>query len=333
MKTQTLAIATLILIALAAIPVYAADKAFKCGPDGSFTIVMFSDTQDDEDMDPRTTALMGQILDTEKPDMVVIGGDCISGGDCATVDEVKRAIANVAHPMETRRIPWAIVFGNHDQEHFPKTGLSKEAVLKIYESYPYNRNAGWAKGISGAGNKDILVAGTSGKPAFALWLIDSLEYAPQSIGGYRWIASDQVAWYYQTSKALENKYKRKIPGLMFLHIPLREFAELTTNGKFEGSRFENESASKVNSGLFAAILERDDVKGVFCGHDHVNNYVGEWMGVRLGFAGSAGFATYSLPADHPKVKQARGGRVFVIRESDPSKFETWMRFEDGSKGP
>jgi len=331
MKRSILLVVFLFILAI--MPLQAADTTLKCRPDGSLTVVMFSDTQDDEEMDPRTTVLMEQVLDTEKPDMVIIGGDCISGGDCEGVDQVKKAISNVAYPMEKRKIPWAIVFGNHDQEHFSKTNMNKEAVMKLYESYPYNRNSGWARGISGVGNKDILVQGTSGKPTFALWLIDSQEYAPKSIDGYSWIRPDQVAWYCQTSKALEKKHGQKIPGLMFFHIPLREFSELAATGKIEGSRFENEAASKVNSGLFSAILEREDIKGVFCGHDHVNNYIGDWMGVKLGYDGSVGFNTYSLPADHPKVKQARGGRVFVIQQSDPANFKTWMRFEDGSTGP
>ncbi|MCB4234209.1 hypothetical protein LDL59_01300 [Kaistella anthropi] len=31
----------------------------------------------------------------------------------------------------------------------------------------------------------------------------------------------------------------------------------------------------------AAILERKDVIGVFCGHDHDNNYIGSYRGLRL----------------------------------------------------
>ena len=39
--------------------------------------------------------------------------------------------------------------------------------------------------------------------------------------------------------------------------------------------------SKINSGLFTAMLEAGDVMGVFAGHDHDNDYVGACMVFRL----------------------------------------------------
>ena len=35
-----------------------------------------------------------------------------------------------------------------------------------------------------------------------------------------------------------------------------------------GSKRESPACSELNSGLFYACLERGDVKGIFCGHDH-----------------------------------------------------------------
>jgi hypothetical protein len=312
----------------------AVDSRLKCKPDGTFKVVMFADTQDDEEMDPRTTALMEKVLDEEKPDMVVIGGDCISGGGCETVDQVKQAISHIAYPMEKRKIPWAIVFGNHDQEHFPKTKLAKDQVMNIYESYPWNVNKGWQKGIYGVGNKDVLVRDTAGKSTvFALWLLDSNEYAPKAIGGYDWIHSDQITWYIKTSKELEKKNGKKIPGIMFFHIPLCEYSEMVTQLKIADERNEPECPSKINSGLFAAILDRQDIKGVFVGHDHVNSYVADWMGVKLGYCSGAGYGTYNMPDDNPRGKRTRGGRVFLIKQSDPWNYETWMRYLDGDTFP
>jgi hypothetical protein len=40
----------------------------------------------------------------------------------------------------------------------------------------------------------LLVRDQQGKrPLFGVWLLDSGEYAPESIGGYEWIHPDQVA--------------------------------------------------------------------------------------------------------------------------------------------
>ena len=35
--------------------------------------------------------------------------------------------------------------------------------------------------------------------------------------------------------------------------------------------------------MFSAILDRGDVKGIFCGHDHINTYHGNYYGVLLGY--------------------------------------------------
>lgn len=313
---------------------FAAKPVLKCRTDGTFKIVMFSDVQDDESLDPRATAVMENVLDTERPDFVVIGGDCISGGDCNSVEQVKQAISQVAYPMEKRAIPWAIVFGNHDQEHFPKTKLGKDEVIKIYANYPHNLNVRGDTKIHGAGNDDLLIKDSTGtKPIFCAWLIDSNEYAPKSVGGYDWIHADQVAWYYQTSKGLQNKYGHKIPGLMFFHIPLQEFQQMVKAGAYQGDSFDVIGASKIHSSLFAAVRERGDVKGIFCGHDHINNYVGEWQGVKLGYDSAVGYYSYNLPDSDPRSKRTRGGRVFLIRQNDPWNWQTHMRFMDGTTGP
>ena len=310
---------------------YAAAPHFRCRDDGTFKIVILGDPQDDAQMDPRTTMLMEQILDAEKPDLVVIAGDCIAGGECKTEEQVLQAISHVAYPMEQRKIAWAIVFGNHDQEHYPATKLGKEEVFGIYQSYPHNVNTRGSKEIHGVGNSNLLIWDYAGEhPIFCLWLIDSGDYAPKRIGGYDWVHTDQVCWYYHTSSKMERRYGRKIPGLMCLHTPLCEFTEMALNSDISGDRCEPECSAKINSGLFAAVLDRGDVKGIFCGHHHINNYMGEWMGIKLGYVSSVGYAPYNLPDDDPRSTHSRGGRVFLINQSDPESFTTWLRFPDGS---
>ncbi len=312
---------------------WAAKPQLQFRADGTFKIVAFSDIQDDESLDPRSTALMERILDAEKPDFVVIVGDCIMGGLCDTVDQVKQAITSISIPMEKRKIPWAIVFGNHDQEHEGKTKWGKAGVIDFYAGFPCNLNVRGPEKIHGVGNAHLLVKGSKADtPVFNIWLIDSGMYAPARIGGYDWIHADQVNWYYNTSKALQATYGRRIPGLMFFHIPIHEFTEMAKSGRIVGDRFEGEGSSKIHSSIFASVLARGDVKGIFCGHEHINNFVGEWKGVKLGYGASATYSDYNLPDNHPGVNRTRGGRVFLIKESDPWSFTTWMRFTDNTTG-
>ena len=89
-----------------------------------------------------------------------------------------------------------------------------------------------------------------------------------------------------------------------------------------GELNEPVSPGPFNSGLFAAMQERGDVKGVFVGHDHINDFQGDYFGIRLGYAANTGFGTYGLDGD--EENRMRGARVFVLTERDPANFESYM---------
>jgi hypothetical protein len=284
---------------------------------------------------------------------VVFTGDQLTSA-CKTPDDVRKAIDNIVRPVDERRIPWLVAFGNHDEDQTPATGMDEAAMLKIYMSYPYNVNRAGPAGVTGTGNMNLLVRGHhSGAPAFNVWALDSGRYAPAKIAGqvldedallgwgwmptWDWIKHDQVSWYTRTSEQLEREHGRKIPSLMFFHIPLQEFRQMYDNDAYKrahpelgllpqhgvvGERNEDECPGPFNSGLFAAALERGDVKGVFVGHDHVNDYVGNYFGIQLGYSANTGFATYGLGG--PENHRMRGARVFQIDERDPASFKTRM---------
>lgn len=309
--------------------------ALRFRPDSTFTIVQFTDTQDDQDMDPRTVRLMEAVLDDVGPDLVVFTGDIVRSGP-ETPQDVRTAIDHVARPVESRGIPWLMAFGNHDEDHTPLTGVDEEGMLEYYMSFPHNINQPAPAGVHGTGNMHALVLASDGdQPRFNVWALDSGRYTPDTIAGqsvrasglrsYDWIRHSQVAWYVRTSQALEARYGGPVPALMFFHIPLPEFALLWAhreNHGVVGERNEDVAAGTFNSGLLAAMMERGDVKGVFVGHDHVNDYVGDYFGIRLGYSANTGFGTYGLDGDDRD--RMRGARVFVLRENDPSRFETYM---------
>ncbi|MCP2265094.1 metallophosphoesterase family protein [Promicromonospora thailandica] len=323
-------------------------RGLRFGRDGRFRIVQFNDTQDDEKIDRRTLELMRAVLDDERPDLVVLNGDNITGG-CDTPLEMRQAMNNVVQPMEERGVPWAVTFGNHDEDSTPDSGVDEADMLAFYRSYRHNVNGPTAPGITGQGNSHLLIDGRGGKPAFNVWLLDSGRYAPETLGGqdfegyptWDWLRMDQVKWYHDTSVALERRYGRPIPSLMFIHIPLWEYRFMwfgSVDGRtdadhergrvrhrIEGERNEDECPGPFNSGMFSAIRHRGDVRGVFCGHDHVNTYSGDYYGVLLGYAGNTGFGTYGLSG--PERNRLRGARVYDLDESvDGVLAGTRMRF-------
>lgn len=237
--------------------------------------------------------------------------------------------------------------------------MSRSSWRSTVGSYSCNINEADKEGrVTGTGEMVATVRGTKGHgPQFAVWMLDSGRYSPGEINGqsinqetvkydnhWDWIREDQVKWYTDTSKKLERRNGRKVPGLMFFHIPIPEHeymwdidmgwtyenGEPTHPGKqpgkhaIEGERNECVCTGPFNSGIFSAFVERGDVKGVFCGHDHINSYHGNFYGVLLGYGASAGFGTYGLSGE--ERHRLRGVRVFEVNEANPEEIATRMVF-------
>lgn len=302
------------------------------GRDGRFKILAVTDLHFGPEVDPFAVSLIGEMIEKEKPDLVLCNGDNIMGGDSKTIAQVEDAVGQVAAAMEKAGVPWAVVLGNHDREHFEHTGLADDAFFALFEKHKHNLNAGWNRKITGTGNTHLLIWDEAGaKPLANLWLLDSGKGVSDKSLRYEWVRQDQIAWYHATQSALAQRYG-KLPALMFFHIPLREFLDLAASKSFEGARGEDEAPSAINSGLFGAVLERKDVMGMFCGHDHQNNYVGELRGITMGFIGVTGVlnAYPFMPESDPQNARLRGGRVFELYADKPGRFKTWVRLRDGS---
>lgn len=320
--------------------------------DGTFRVVQFNDTQDSHTPDERTVQLVERVLDTERPGFVVLNGDVVNG-DMTTAEQVRRAWHHVVAPVEARGVPWAVTFGNHDADSAPVTGMTAERTAAFLRTYPHHVG-GTAPGVSGNSNQVVRLRSARGDgTAFALWLLDSGRYGPATLGGqavaenpYETIHADQVAWYRRTSVELQGCAPEPVPGLMFFHIPLWEFRHLWFGSPTEateeahaaavakhgivGERNEEEATAPFNPGLFHAALERGDVKGMFCGHDHVNDYTGNYHGIQLGYGPGSGFGAYGLPGDD--VHRLRGARVFELAQDHPGVFVSTRVVRAGDLG-
>lgn len=86
------------------------------------------------------------MLDIEKPDLVVFSGDQLNGQ--GTAWDGKSVLAKFARAVTDRKIPWAAVFGNHDEDD----GLRKELQINLLKSLPYSLVERGPKDIHGVGN-------------------------------------------------------------------------------------------------------------------------------------------------------------------------------------
>ena len=321
--------------------------------DGLFRVLMMTDAHRKPDRDQTTIRFMESLIERTQPDLVLLGGDNICG--CATREQFMEQLSLLVSPMERAGIPFAHVFGNHDRTPV----LSKRWQQERYESFPHCVSRRGPAELPGVGNHFLPVTDASGNLLFGIWTLDSHQdfsvpeedipypdradwhlFLPERLhsrGNDDFIRLEQIRWYEETSRNLELRCHRKIPSLMVFHIPIFEFHALVRNASrtgFVGEYNESICCSEVNSGLFAAVLQREDVRGIFCGHDHNNTFDGSYCGIRLGYAGSIGIQAYGLGSEDPlrDRDRLRGGRVLDILLEDPWQIRTRMVFvRDGGE--
>ncbi|WP_256758142.1 metallophosphoesterase family protein [Cohnella sp. WQ 127256] len=285
--------------------------------EGTFKIVQFTDMHLKDGFEPekdvQTLTRMQHIITSEKPDLIVLTGDVISSYDVEDQEGAfRRAIAGVVDSG----IPFAVIYGNHDSEK----GITRQRLNDILKEFANNLSEDGPEDIHGIGNYVYPVVGSANEEdAAVLYFFDSGDYAPESIGGYGWIHSDQVEWYRKESSKLIQKNESILPGLAFFHIPIPEYEQAWQEGTSIGDKGEEVCCPKINSGLFTAMLEQGDVIGTFAGHDHDNDYIGEVHGIRLGYGRVTGNNTYG--------KLERGARVIILQEGK-REFDTWLTVAD-----
>ncbi len=191
--------------------------------DGKFKIMQIADIQENYVLNPDTIKLISLALDKEKPDLIVLTGDNVGAGWGFTYGALKMNINNFMSIFEQRKIPVAIVFGNHDDEG---NILGKEMQWKIYESYDCFVGVADSEEMAGFGtyNLPIYSSADADKKAFNLWFFDSQTYNHENdLGGYGAVEKDQIDWYIRTEKALAAENGgTSVPSLAFQHIIIPE---------------------------------------------------------------------------------------------------------------
>jgi len=281
------------------------------------------------DADPRTLDFIGLVLDSEKPDLVILSGDEVNG---ETAPDAQSAVFKFAELFIRRSIPYAMIFGNHDDEG----SLSRPALMQLAQSLPFSLSEPGPSNIEGVGNYylEILARGTSAHSAMTLYLLDTHGYSPdeRQYRGYDWLKKSQIDWFHTKAQQLKHSpvhtgYKHTHMDMAFIHIPLPEYRLLNLISDRTGTYTEPPTAPGFNSGFAAALIE-EGVLAVSCGHDHVNDYCSLaknedsakpelWMC----YAGGSGFGGYGgYGGYHRRV------RVFEA-DFNEARIATWKRVE------
>ncbi len=307
------------LVLFTAMPTLAQNIELKFNSNYKFKIVQFTDIhwKYGNPASDKAGERMAEVLDAEKPDLVVFTGDLIFA------KPAREGLDKALEATVARGIPFAVTWGNHDDEQ----DLNRKELSEYVATKAGNLTS-TTEGISGETNYTLTIKSADGKrDAAVLYIFDSNSYSPiKKVKGYDWIKHDQVEWYRQTSKAFTAANAGKpLPALAFFHIPIPEFHEAVQNESayLVGTRKEKACAPELNTGLGAAMLEAGDVMGVFVGHDHVNDYVVDWRGILLGYGRFTGGATV-----YHDIPEGNGARVIELTE-DSRTIKSWIRIKDG----
>ncbi len=214
--------------------------------------------------------------------------------------------------MESLGVYWTFTYGNHDTEvysYYTRKDINdyyldkiKSGELKycLYASQFDGTIDGYdgLEADAGYGNSIINVKNSAGVITQSLFILDSHSYEKGFFRDYDHMHQCQIDWYKNSLITLNEANKKvlndesdemTIKSLAFFHIPMSEFKdaykEWHNNGQKDtenvqliyGKMGEDIDGEWVYCGvtednLFETMMEMNSTQGVFCGHDHYNNF-------------------------------------------------------------
>lgn len=307
---------------------------------GRFKIMQIADIQENYNLNPDTIKLISLALDKEKPDLVVLTGDQIQGYSGCYLKEpekkVKHVIDEFIAPIKERNIPFAVTFGNHDDD----CKCSKQVQMQHYTSFE-NCVYSEPRSEEDPGTFALTVKDSNDKDALAIYLVDSGKAAING-AAFPPVKTEQIEWYKNKRDSFKESLGEYLPGIVFQHIPVPEYFDVIdkagffTKGRVEayksrkntfyklddytlgkgGFMYEAPATPDINSGEFDALKEKGDIFAMYVGHDHNNSFYKNLDGIDLGYCQGAGFNTYG-PGDQ------RGVRLFVFDEGNVRNYKTY----------
>jgi len=338
------------------------DKKLKFNSDGKFIIMQVSDAQDLQFVRHTMIRMLNKAYDTVCPDLVVFTGDNILGNHLRDArfgskhvihtkeedyERMKTAISHICRPLEKRRIPFTMIYGNHDDVN----EITKEEQADIYRSYSMCIGLDNPDKSVDVDTFDLPVYSSDGvNKVFNLWMIDSAWYDKKENKCHEAVKKETVDWYIKRSNELKEENGGEIlPSLMFQHIPMPESTALLIDcekddplavpffrkgekeryvkldpEKAEGFLNEPITPCEENYGQLEALKKQGDVKAVVYGHDHTNNFIGEHDGITIIQSSAASFRCYG--------NRLRGVRVFELNEDTPEEISTYFLTYDDLGG-
>ena len=303
--------------------------------DRDFVILNLTDTQiSSTDFIPGVntvkqimTGTVKELVERIQPDLITHTGDLSYGEDLAVYEFY-------AEFMDSFNIPWAFVWGNHDNE--PGAG----AISKCAEVFRHHPLCLFEAGdpAIGCGNYVIGIC-EEGVPVEALIMMDSHDRVPFGDGdSWAKLTPEQMTWY--ADKVADLRSEGFGESTIFTHIPIYAYREAYAaaakdaerpigmwesygtsawNTGYEdsfGVRLEGICSYEEDDGVLSEIVRLGHTKNIVVGHDHVNNFSIGYKGVRLSYGLKTGCGCYwnEQLNGGTVIKVGRGGICDIYHE-------------------
>ena len=306
-------------------------KVLQKQKDKKFTILHFTDTHlyhdDWQDGNPKGEVLrktVAYLIDKAQPDLITVSGDLAWAGDF-------ESYGNLADLLDSFGIPWAPVFGNHDNQGGPEQVARAAEILKARKTCLLEQG----DPTLGYGNYVVGIE-EEGRMVHAVILMDSHDRTPwtddqgvEHADEWAELYPEQFPWYKEQIDELKAQGVKE--ASLIMHIPIYAYrtaikaalkedidpkAVSFHNGEqgdcwnpgYEdsfGVFYEGICSYPVDNGFFDLIRDAGLTKTVIAGHDHVNTFGVRYQGVRLMYALKTGAGSYHNP-------EINGGTILTI---------------------
>ena len=220
------------------------------------------------------------LITQTKPDLIIITGDIVYG----SFDDEGTTLLRSIELMDSFKIPWAPVFGNHDNES--KRGVDWQCEMLEKSEYCLFRRGE----VTGNGNYSVGVA-VGDRLVRVLHMLDSngcWGSSDPAIKHEAGIYQDQLDLVKKNTDLIRTAQGRKVPAFAAYHIPSNDFilAEekkgyktgendeyvlgVDFPAKDDDFGFCLQKRHYIKDGNYLDVFLENDIDGVFAGHVHDN---------------------------------------------------------------
>lgn len=244
-----------------------------------------------ENLDPLCGDQIRSLVAQTNPDLIFITGDIVYG----SFDDSGRSFVWFCELMDSFGIPWAPVFGNHDNE-------SKMGVAWQCERFSKSKYCLFKRGsVSGNGNYTVGIA-VGDELLRVIHMLDSngcSDCSDADVIKQCGIYPDQIELVRANAAKIRAAQGRGVEAFMAFHIPTDTFAQAergkgyltderkkyilgvdvpARDGDFGCKREEVRGCVRTEG--FFELLDECNVNGVFAGHYHSVNTCIEYRGIK-----------------------------------------------------